>query len=103
MIRTDLGHIGAAIPLVVLLVGCGHRGPGAELQRGRTVFARSCSSCHSLTGDNTRAPAGDLALSTLSVAAVASFARIMPAHLTTPEVQAVAVYVHAVESHRAAR
>ena len=58
------------------------------------VFAAACASCHTLTGHDSRAPGGDLAIAKLSAADIASFVRVMPVHLSTAEVNAVAAYVH---------
>jgi mono/diheme cytochrome c family protein len=59
------------------------------------VFVAACSGCHTLTGRDSRAPGGDLAIATLSAADIASFVRVMPVHLSPTEVDAVATYVHA--------
>jgi len=63
-------------------------------QRGKTVFAAACSSCHTLTGHDSHAPGGDLAIARLSTKAVASFVRVMPVHLSAADAYAVATYVH---------
>jgi mono/diheme cytochrome c family protein len=60
------------------------------------VFARSCSGCHTLTGHDTPARGGDLALARLSAHDVAGFVRVMPVRLSGGDVDAVAAYVHAV-------
>lgn len=67
-----------------------------QLRQGRAVFARSCASCHTLTGHNTNSAGGDLAIATLPVTDLASFVRVMPVRLPHAEIAAVAVYVHAV-------
>lgn len=59
---------------------------------------RSCSGCHTLTGHDTQVPGGDLAMTTLSVADIESFVRVMPVHVTKAEVSDVAEYVHLEES-----
>jgi mono/diheme cytochrome c family protein len=65
------------------------------LQRGKTVFVAACGGCHTLTGRDSRAPGGDLAIATLSAADIASFVRVMPVHLSRADVRAVSAYVHA--------
>jgi mono/diheme cytochrome c family protein len=63
------------------------------------MFARTCTSCHTLTGHDIPAPRwGDLAIAKLSRAAITSFASVMPIHLTRKQVDAVAAYVSAVAS-----
>jgi mono/diheme cytochrome c family protein len=85
-----------AAPILVLLCGCGgQRQHESTLQRGRAVFAAACTSCHTLTGRNSRAPGGDLATGRFSVPDIESFVRIMPVHLSPADEHAVAVYVHA--------
>ena len=75
--------------LAVALSGCGGR------SLGKHVFESHCAACHTLTGRDTSVDGGDLAIGRMSVAGVASFARIMPAHshLTPAEIRAVAAYV----------
>ena len=80
----------AIVAVALLLCGCGGRH-----DTGRAIFAASCAGCHSLTGHDTRASGGDLAIATRSVAAIASFTRVMPVRLSAAQVRAVAVYVHA--------
>jgi len=65
------------------------------MRRGRTVFAAVCAGCHTLTGHDSRAPGGDLAMAKLSTRAIVSFVHLMPVHLTGANVSAVAAYVHA--------
>jgi mono/diheme cytochrome c family protein len=86
----------AAAALTLLLCSCGgHKQAHPALQqRGRTVFADACSSCHTLTGHDSRAPGGDLAIARLSTREVASFVRVMPVHLSAADAYAVATYVH---------
>lgn len=59
------------------------------------MFDRACAGCHTLTGHDTHASGGDLAIATRTTAEIASFTRVMPVHLTPDEVTAVAAYVHA--------
>jgi mono/diheme cytochrome c family protein len=96
----------AAAALAALLAGCGGgnaESGAAQLHRGKQVFARSCSSCHSLTGHDTARPGGDLGVAMLSSADVASFVRVMPVRLARADVAAVADYVHAAERQYARR
>ena len=87
-----------ASALVVLLAaaGCGsdRSSSAAQTERGRAIFERSCSGCHTLTGHDTPARGGDLATAKLSVADIASFVRVMPVRLSSDQVAAVAAYVH---------
>lgn len=82
--------------MVLLVCGCGGRNESqpAVLRRGKTVFASACTRCHTLTGRDTTAPGGDLAIGDLSTRDIASFARVMPVHLSRADVTAVAAYVH---------
>ena len=88
--------VAAVATLTLILSGCGGRRQAESTpQRGRAVFAAACAGCHTLTGRDSRAPGGDLAIARLSAADIASFVRVMPVHLTPADVQAVAAYVHA--------
>lgn len=64
------------------------------------MFAAACAGCHTLTGHDTRAPGGDLAIARLSPSEIASFVRVMPVRLSRAEVDAVAAYVHAAPRRR---
>jgi mono/diheme cytochrome c family protein len=88
--------LAAAATLTLLFCGCGGQTPAQSTlqQRGRAVFAAACAGCHTLTGGDSRAPGGDLAIAKLSAADIASFVRVMPVHLSAAEVGAVATYVH---------
>jgi mono/diheme cytochrome c family protein len=88
--------------LLASLCGCAAHGHAARAPRGEAVFAASCTPCHTLTGHDTPARGGDLAIARLSVADVASFVRVMPVRLSPSQVEAVAAYVHA-EARRSAR
>jgi mono/diheme cytochrome c family protein len=82
--------------MLLAFAGCGGEG-GAharELARGKAIFARSCSGCHTLTGHNTTVRGGDLAIARLSSNEIAGFVRVMPVRLDAPQVAAVAAYVH---------
>ena len=96
----------AGIIVVTLLCGCGRHirsSTQQELRRGYVVFDRSCSGCHTISGRDSGATGGDLAVARLSVGSLASFARVMPGRLSSRDVAAVAAYVHAVASRRAGR
>ena len=92
----------AAAALTLLLCGCGgHRqAQSTFLQRGKTVFAAACASCHTLTGRDSRTPGGDLAIAELSARDIASFVHVMPVRLSPADVDAVAAYVHAAAAAR---
>jgi mono/diheme cytochrome c family protein len=77
---------------VALSAGCAD---GHSTARGRAVFDRSCSGCHTLSGHDTSAPGGDLRVAHLTASDVASFARVMPVRppLTPTEARAVGRYV----------
>jgi mono/diheme cytochrome c family protein len=68
------------------------------LRHGRLIFARSCAGCHTLAGRESGAVGGDLVNAHLSVADLASFAKVMPApkRLSSADLLAVAEYVHSV-------
>ena len=76
-----------------MLAGCGGT---SQSSRGRGIFERDCSSCHTLTGHDTPADGGDLAIAHMGVADIASFARVMPLEhaLSRADALAVARYVH---------
>jgi mono/diheme cytochrome c family protein len=92
--------------VALLLCGCGgHSTARAQRQvaRGRAVFARSCAGCHTVTGHDTRASGGDLAIARLTTAELASFVRVMPVRLSPADVDAVAAYVRAVAATKTAQ
>jgi mono/diheme cytochrome c family protein len=92
--------------LVALFSGCEGQSPssqGAQLRRGEAVFTRSCAECHTLTGRDSSAAGGDLAIARLGVRDLASFARVMPVRLSRAEVNAVAAYIHAFASRPSGR
>ena len=87
--------------MVLLAASCGGKSSAsqrAQLAEGRALFTQSCSGCHTLTGHDTRATGGDLAIADLDVAEIVSFIRVMPVHLTSRDEQLVAAYVHAARS-----
>ena len=51
-----------AVPLAValagLIVGCGGRGPKADLAHGKTLFVQKCGSCHTLARAGTKGTQG---------------------------------------------
>lgn len=100
-------RIAPALLLAVAGIGAGcgatqHSAQTAQTRHDRAIFTSSCASCHTLAGRESGAPGGDLALAHLSVADLASFARIMPtpSRLSQAEALAVAEYVHAVAGSR---
>jgi mono/diheme cytochrome c family protein len=98
--------LATAAALALLLCGCGGHGSTGEehrLARGRTVFAHSCTGCHTLTGHDTRASGGDLAIGRLTTAELASFVRVMPVRLSPADVDAVAAYLRAIAITKAAQ
>lgn len=67
-------------------------GPGATA--GEAVFAHSCSACHSLIGNESlRKQGGDLLNYKLTESQLISFTRVMPARLTTAQLDAVVRYI----------
>ncbi|MBV8079254.1 MAG: cytochrome c [Actinobacteria bacterium] len=86
--------VGALVLTTFTIAAAGCGGPTA-LDRGRAIFTRDCSSCHTLTGHETAVAGGDLAVVSMSLADLASFTRAMPVRLSPGEVRAVAAYVHA--------
>ena len=81
----------AAIALAAL-AGCGS---GHSTARGRAVFVRACSGCHTVTGHDTGASGGDLRVAHLRADDVASFVAVMPVDppLGRADTAAVARYV----------
>jgi mono/diheme cytochrome c family protein len=84
----------SAAAALLALAGCGS---GTPVSRGHAIFTRQCASCHTVTGHDTRADGGDLAIAHLTVADIASFARVMPLRrpLSRADTFAVARYVFA--------
>ena len=99
-------HPGCA--LVVALAALVAGGCGGASQKGTTtgtapvgaaaIFAHSCGGCHTLTGHDTDADGGDLAIGHLSVADIVSFTEVMPTRprLSRADAVSVAEYVRAV-------
>jgi mono/diheme cytochrome c family protein len=91
-----------AVTLVAFTVaGCGHTAGAsrsAVLRRGSAIFASSCAGCHTLDGKESGAVGGDLVKAHLSIAALISFTRVMPARrpLSHTGVVDVAEFVHEV-------
>ncbi len=82
----------------LVLCSCG----ASTASPGRAIFDRACAHCHTLTGHDTKADGGDLAIGSLTAAQVASFTRVMPGRrrLTGAEITLVARYVaHAEHAH----
>jgi hypothetical protein len=61
------------------------------------LFEHDCASCHTVSGHETSVQGGDLAIGRMSVADIASFARVMPLRrpLTQRDALTVARYVRA--------
>jgi mono/diheme cytochrome c family protein len=89
-----------AVVLVAILAGCGGT---TRLDRGRAVFRRDCSDCHTLAGHDTSAAGGDLAIGNLSIPVLASFVRVMPVRLTLNDVAVVTAYVRAAQEREHTR
>lgn len=86
----------AAVAVGATLTGCGSSPLG-----GSTLFARACSSCHSLSGrEDPRRQGGDLLHLRIGRAAMVQFAQEMPVRhpLSAAQVQRVAAYVRLVEA-----
>jgi mono/diheme cytochrome c family protein len=86
-----------AVSLVLVVAGCGR---ASSSIRGHEVFGRACSRCHTLTGRDTGARGGDLAVLHLGTAAVVSFTSQMPVRLSDADVRAVSAYVVSRERRR---
>jgi mono/diheme cytochrome c family protein len=88
---------GAAIAAVALC-SCG----GTAKSAGERIFDQSCAHCHTLTGHDTTADGGDLALGKLTVADIASFTRVMPVRppLTAAQTNQVSRYIEATTRER---
>jgi mono/diheme cytochrome c family protein len=93
---TAVPGVAAAAVVLAVLSGCtaNERRQVEPPQPASAIFAAACSACHTLTGRDSPAVGGDLAIDGLSVRAVASFVRVMPVHLSAAEIGAVANYVH---------
>jgi hypothetical protein len=95
----SLGSRSWLVIALSVVAGCGgNQGKlhADGLQSGQAIFDRSCSRCHSLVRGH-GADGGDLGYRTLSAAAIASFAKIMPVTppLTNLQARLVAQYIHA--------
>jgi mono/diheme cytochrome c family protein len=64
------------------------------------VFNTACATCHTLTGHDTPAQGGDLAIAPLSRHTIASFIHIMPVHLARADSAAVAAYIQHTQTTR---
>jgi mono/diheme cytochrome c family protein len=99
---------GTSVVLVatsVAVAGCG--GGGGPSQTGEAaVFARNCSACHSLIGNESRhRQGGDLVGYRLSRQELLEFTREMPTRRrpTSSELEAVVDYVLAIQQRGRAR
>ena len=84
--------------------GAAGRAPRAAPSSGRDVFASSCSSCHSLVGnESSHKQGGDLLGFRMTRADVFSFTRVMPtaAGLSAAQLRAVTDYVFAAQQSAA--
>jgi mono/diheme cytochrome c family protein len=98
----------ACLVIVAAASGCGSprlatSNQARILARGRAIFNRSCSPCHSLVGHEQGTSGGDLVYPQLTVVVIESFTRVMPMRsaLSKSDVAAVAQWVHTVaRSHR---
>jgi mono/diheme cytochrome c family protein len=96
-----VGPAALGLALAIAVGGCGATGNPA-LPAGASVFADSCSVCHSLVGNETRrTQGGDLVGYRLSRAVLTQFTAEMPVRrrLTPAELAAVVSYVQAAERH----
>src|SRR5436305_14907915 len=97
----------AAAPMLLagVLAGCGG-GARARPPGGAAVFARECSSCHSLIGNESlRRPGGDLLGYTLTRQELLLQTRQMPVRhpLSSPQLTAVVDYVAAMQQRARGR
>ena len=80
----------------VAVAGCGGAGSLSHTQEGAAVFARNCSPCHSLIGNESRhRQGGDLVGYRLSRQELLEFTREMPTRgpLTSSQLEMVVDYV----------
>ena len=86
-----LTRAAGASTAALVLCSCG----ASTASPGKKIFDRACAHCHTLTGHDTKADGGDLAIGSLTAAQVASFTRVMPMRrrLTSAEIGLVARYV----------
>jgi mono/diheme cytochrome c family protein len=96
LVWRSLTRVAGAATAAITLCSCGGTATGA----GRAIFDRACAHCHTLTGHDTTANGGDLALGSLTPAEIASFTRVMPVRpaLTTAETGLVARYIARAEA-----
>jgi mono/diheme cytochrome c family protein len=101
VIPTTCGRAVVLLALGLAVAGCGGKTTNGQSSaaQGKRVFASACAGCHTLTGHDTRAPGGDLAIEALTVADIESFVRVMPVRLTSADADAVAAYVHDQATH----
>ena len=100
--RRPLGSAVAVALAALVAGGCGGAGQsrttGTAAVGAAAIFAHSCGGCHTLTGHDTGADGGDLAIGHLSVADIVSFTEVMPnrPRLSRADAVSVAEYVRAV-------
>ena len=102
--RRELGSAVAVALAALVAGGCGGAGAstsptttGTATVGAAAIFAHSCGGCHTLTGHDTGADGGDLAIGHLSVADIVSFTEVMPnrPRLSRADALSVAEYVRA--------
>ena len=99
---------GTAVVLLAISVAVAGCGGGGSLSQSReaAVFARNCSACHSLIGNESRhRQGGDLVGYRLSRQQLLEFTREMPTRrpLTSSQLEAVVDYVLAIQQRGRAR
>jgi mono/diheme cytochrome c family protein len=90
----------SALVLALAPAACGGSSASPPSPDGKALFARDCSSCHSLTGvESPRHQGGDLLHGRFSREVMLQFAREMPVphRLNEADLQRVANYVVSVE------
>ena len=90
----------------VAVAGCGGGGSISQSREAAAVFARNCSACHSLIGNESRhRQGGDLVGYRLSRQELLEFTREMPTRRrpTASQLEAVVDYVLAIQQRGRAR
>jgi len=100
---------GTSVALVVTSVaatGCGNGGGLSQTRQAAALFARDCSACHSVIGNESRhRQGGDLVGYRFSRRELLEFSREMPTRrpLTSAQLNMVVEYVLDIEQRRRAR
>ena len=95
-----------ATSVAVAVAGCGGGGSSSQTREAAAVFARNCSACHSLIGNESRhRQGGDLVGYRLSRRELLEFTREMPTRrpLTSSQLERVVDYVLAFQRRGRAR